>query len=197
MIQPIFKILSLVVIIYTFMCFIRIFLSWFPGGLYTPFGRFLVNACDPFLNRFRCKWLRFSAFDFSPAVALCVLFILSSIFTGISEGKTFSLGILLSTLIQMIWGIFSSLLVILMVILLLRFIVLLVSNDYGNYNSIWSQIDRALSPLIFRISSVFSGGKPLPLKTSLIISLVALFIVWFGGKILIGYLAIILSSLPI
>ena len=197
MIQPIFKLLSLVVIIYTFMCFIRIFLSWFPGGLYSPFGRFLTQTCDPYLNKFRFRFLKFSAFDFSPAVALCVLFVLSSIFSGIANNQHATLGLILATLVTMIWGIFSSLLVLLMVIILIRLLVLIFSNSSGSYDSIWSQLDRSLSPLIFKIASVFSGGKPVPLKTALLLAFAIIFLIWFGGKILIGYLATIISSLPV
>ena len=192
-----FKLLSLVVIVYTFMCFIRIFLSWFPGGLYSPFGRFLTQACDPYLNKFRFRFLKFSAFDFSPAVALCVLFVLSSIFSGIASNQHAKLGTILAALVTMIWGIFSSLLVLLMVIILIRLLVLIFSNSSNSYDSMWSQIDRSLSPLVFKISSVFSGGKPIPLKTALLLSFVMIFIIWFGGKVLISYLAAIISSLPI
>ncbi|MBQ3669940.1 MAG: YggT family protein [Treponema sp.] len=197
MIQMIFKILSLAVIIYTFMCFIRIFLSWFPGGLYSPLGRFLTQTCDPYLNKFHFRFLRFSAFDFSPAVALCVLFVVSSICSGIANNQHTTLGRIFAMLVTMIWGIFSSLLVLLMIIILIRLLVLVFSNNSNSYDSIWSQLDRSLSPIIFKISSVFSGGKPVPLKTALILAFIMLFIIWFGGKILIGYLAAIIESLPI
>ena len=100
-------------------------------------------------------------------------------------------------LVTMIWGIFSSLLVLLMIIILIRLLVLVFSNNSNSYDSIWSQLDRSLSPIIFKISSVFSGGKPVPLKTALILAFIMLFIIWFGGKILVGYLAAIIESLPI
>lgn len=197
MIHTLFKFLSLAVVIYTFMCFIRIFLSWFPGKLYTPFGRFLLKFCDPYLNLFHFKWLKFSAFDFSPALGICVLFIISSILTGVAENQTFSLGILIATLVSMVWSLCSSILAIFMIIIIIRLIVLMVSNNYGNGNSIWDQLDRTLSPIIFRVSAVFSNGKPTSLKKALLISLAVLFVIWFAGKILIGYLATILASLPI
>lgn len=197
MIQSIFKILSLAVILYTFMCFIRIFLSWFPGGLYSPFGHFLAQVCDPYLNKFRFRFLRFSAFDFSPAVALFVLFALSSICSGIANNQHMTLGMIVASLIGMVWGLFSSLLVLLMVVILIRLLVLVFSSSANSYDSMWSQLDRSLSPLVFKISSIFSGGKPIPLKTALILALVMLFIIWFGGKILIGHVVAIIVSLPL
>ncbi|WP_407424994.1 YggT family protein, partial [Treponema sp.] len=69
-----FSILTSVVLIYTILCFIRVMLSWFPGVEYSRFGAVLSQICDPYLNIFRrFRFLRFSAFDFTPAIALCVL----------------------------------------------------------------------------------------------------------------------------
>lgn len=194
--SQIFTIVSAALSLYMIICFVRIMLSWFPGAQYSPVGRFLSSLCDPYLNLFRRFPLRLGAFDFSPALALCVLIALSSIFTNISRGAHITLGAVLAMLLSMAWSIVNSLLLFMIVLLLVRLVVIMIQGGYSAYGSLWDQFDRALSPIVFKIASPFSRRNGLPYKTALIISLLGLAAIMFAGRYAVGLLANILYSLP-
>lgn len=196
--NQIFSVLSAACSLYMLLCFIRVMLTWFPGAQYSGFGRFLSSLCDPFLNLFRgLRFLRFSAFDFSPAIALCVLIALSNIFASFARGSRITLGSVLAMLLSMAWSIVSSLLGFLIVLLLIRLIVIFMQKGYASYGSIWDQVDRALSPFVFRITSIFTRGATPPYKNALIVSILLLAVIWFAGRYAISLLAVLLSTLPV
>lgn len=193
----IFRLLAGVISIYTLLCFIRIMLTWFPGAQYSTFGRILCQICDPYLNLFRnLTWFRFSMFDFTPAIALCVLMAASTVCSSLAATGRFSIGGLLSLAITMIWSVISSLIFFAIILLVVRLVVLLTRRDQGTYGGIWEQLDRSISHIIFGISGFFSK-RPMPYKNALIISTVTLIVIWVAGRYLIAMLATILNSLGI
>ena len=103
----IFSILASVVSIYTLLCFVRVMLSWFPGAEYSRFGQVLCQMCDPYLNIFRrFRFLRFSSFDFTPAIALCVLMALQAFFTSLATGAGFRISTILAMLVMLLGNIY-------------------------------------------------------------------------------------------
>lgn len=194
----IFSALSAACSLYMILCFVRVMLSWFPRAQYTGFGRFLSSLCDPFLNLFRgLRFLRFGAFDFSPAIALCILIALSNIFAGLASGGRISLGAILAMIVGMIWSIISSVLVFLIVLFIIRLVVIFIQGGYASYGSLWDQFDRALSPIVFRITSLFTRGRAAPYKNALIVSILTLAAVYFAGRYAIGLLSRLLIALPL
>jgi YggT family protein len=198
MITTIFKLLATTISIYTMLCFIRIMLTWIPGASYSSFGRFLSGICDPYLNLFRgIRWLRFSNFDFTPAIALCILIALSTVFGNFALTRTISLGSILAILVRLSWSIFSSFIGFIAIVLAVRLVIMFLHKDSGYYGSIWEQVDHALSPFVFRITNVFSGGRPVPYKNALITGLVILILMQIGGSIIINIIASLLLQLPL
>ena len=53
MIQTALSILAGVLALYTFLCFIYILMSWFPGARFTKFGHFMTAICEPYMGLFR------------------------------------------------------------------------------------------------------------------------------------------------
>ena len=194
--SSIFSLLSAVISLYMMVCFVRIILSWFPQAQYSPIGRFLSAVCDPYLHLFRPLKLRFGAFDFSPAVALCILIALSSVFSNLARGGRISVGAILALLLSLAWSIVSSVLGFLIVLLIVRLVVLLLQRGYSSYGSLWEQFDRSLSPIVFRITALFTRGTPAPYKNALIISILTLVAIYFAGRYAIAVLAGILQALP-
>jgi YggT family protein len=198
MITTIFKLLATTISIYTMLCFIRIMLTWIPGASYSSFGRFLSGICDPYLNLFRgIRWLRFSNFDFTPAIALCILIALSTVFGNFALTRTISLGSILAILVRLSWSIFSSFIGFIAIVLAVRLVIMFLHKDSGYYGSIWEQVDHALSPFVFRITNVFSGGRPVPYKNALITGLIILILMQIGGSIIINTIAALLLQLPL
>ena len=175
-----FRTLAATISIYSLLCVIRIFLTWIPGLSYSPFGRFLSSVCDPFLNLFfRTRWLRFGASDFSPIFALAVLSMASFIFERLSHGMPISFGLILMLIIQTAWSIVAAIIFFLIIVVAIRLIVAWIGGDKNS--SLWYQIDSSLSPFVYSITKLFSGGRPVAYKNALVFALALLIILRFGG----------------
>ncbi len=195
-IERLFQLLASVISFYSMMCFIRILLTWFPGAQYSTFGRILSSICDPYLNLFRgIRFLRMGMFDLSPAIALCLLFAASTLLRNLAMAKTFTLGGLLAMVIYLIWSVISSILFFLILLLIIRLIVLLLRKD--SYGSIWDSLDRTLNPIVFRMTSIFTRGRPTAYKTALIFATVTAAVVWLVLKMVTGLLITLCYSLPL
>lgn len=194
----IFNLLSGAISIYTLLCFLRIIMTWFPNLTYSKFTIFLANICDPYLNIFRkIRFLQIGFVDFSPALAIGILVASTSLLNSIALQQRLYIGGILASLVNMIWGLLSSLLWILTIIMGIRFIVLLVSKNGGN-SSIWNMLDSTINPLAYKISSVFSSqkNKYINPKTALGISIIVLILCQLVGSLLFSTIIGLLLSLP-
>lgn len=76
--------LNLLIWIIVVLIFLRSILSWFPGGTESKTGAILFTLTEPVLGPIRRIFMKFefarsSPFDFSPIVAILLLFLLQSI----------------------------------------------------------------------------------------------------------------------
>lgn len=190
-----FLALTATVSIYSLLCIIRIFLTWIPGLSYSPFGRFLSNICDPFLNLFSgIRWLRFGAIDFSPIFALAVLSMATFIFENLSRGMQISFRLILILVIQTAWSIVAAIMLFLIIIVAIRMVVAWLGGDRNS--SLWYQIDSSLSPFVYSITKLFSGGRPVAYKAALVFALIMLIIVRFGGGIVVSGILNLCRHIP-
>lgn len=190
-----FLALTATVSIYSLLCIIRIFLTWIPGLSYSPFGRFLSNICDPFLNLFSgIRWLRFGAIDFSPIFALAVLSMATFIFENLSRGIQISFRLILILVIQTAWSIVAAIMLFLIIIVAIRMVVAWLGGDRNS--SLWYQIDSSLSPFVYSITKLFSGGRPVAYKAALVFALIMLIIVRFGGGIVVSGILNLCRHIP-
>lgn len=195
--NSIFSILASVVSIYTIMCLVRVMLSWFPGAEYSRFGQFLRQICDPYLDIFRrFRFLRFSSFDFTPAIAMCVLMAIHAFCSSIAMGASFRLSTILAMIIMLVGNIFTSLLGFLAVIVLVRLIVYLVAGDGNSTYSIWTVVDRSISPVIFRIAGLIFRNQSISFVKALVTSFITLVLFSVAISYLIRYLGALISMLP-
>ena len=196
MLETILGILSAIINIYTILCVISIILTWFPGAKFTAFGKFLSSICDPYLNLFsKSGKLRIGNIDFSPILAIGILSLLTTILSRITlTGRIFCGGIL-AAIVSLFWNLGSSLLGILTLIILVRWIVLLVKKGYTPYDSGWNNVDAMLQKPVYKISSTFSKN-PVSYKTALLISWITLAVILLLGAILSGILIHLCNMLP-
>lgn len=194
-VSVIMKFLGAVVSVYTLLCFIRILLTWIPNMSYNKFTIFLGRICDPYLNLFRgIKWLVWGSFDFSPAVALCLLGAASTIIGNFANAGKVSVGVFLAMIVSLAWSIVSSLLVFLIIVLVVRLIMMLVNK--GPEGAFVQAFDRAISSVVFRISSTFYGRKSITYKKAIIVSAITVFAIQIAGGIVITVLTNLIGSLP-
>ena len=190
-----FRTLAATISIYSLLCVIRIFLTWIPGLSYSPFGRFLSAICDPFLNLFsRIRWLRFGAIDFSPIVAIVSLSTLSSFIFLLLQGVPFSLALILIEIIRSVWSIVAAIIFFLIIVVAIRLIVAWIGGDKNS--SLWYQIDSSLSPFVYSITKLFSGGRPVAYRNALVFVLVLLIASNFGGRIAVSWLIDMCHRIP-
>ena len=186
--------ISWAISIYMFICVIRIILTWFPGTQNSKISDYLKKICDPYLNLFRkAKFLHIANFDFTPALALGVLAIVSNLLNSIATNGAFRVGGVLGSLIQLIWSIASSIITFLNIIIALRLIANALHKDYSS--GIWSQLDRIIYPVQKRVTGLFKN-RTFSYKAQLGITLAACIIVQVIGSWLIGNIITLLVKIP-
>jgi len=81
---------SALFLVYLILIFARILLSWIPRLPYNVYLRavvtFIEQTVDPYLNLFRRILPPIGMFDFSPIIAVIVLFIAQALIVGAIEG---------------------------------------------------------------------------------------------------------------
>ena len=188
MILSLFNTLGFAVKIYSYLCIIYIFLSWF--GSHSR-GGFLYEICDPYLSWFRrFRFTQIGMIDFSPILAIGVLSLFSSVLFQIADMRTFSvLGIALN-LVGIVWSFFSFLLNFFIIILIIR-LVLDFSENYrqGNFADM---LDRFLSPVFVRVHKL-SGGRFMSLRKQIIVCLIVLLFLRFLLGAFIGSLSVLFT----
>ena len=188
MISSLFNTLGFAVKIYSYLCIVYIFLSWFGSN---SRGGFLYEICDPYLSWFRrFRFTQIGMIDFSPILAIGVLSLFSSVLFQIADMRTFSvLGIALN-LVGIVWSFFSFLLNFFIIILIIR-LVLDFSENYrqGNFADM---LDRFLSPVFVRVHKL-SGGRFMSLRKQIIVCLIVLLLLRFLLGAFIGSLSVMFT----
>ena len=186
--------ISWAISVYMFICVIRIILTWFPGTQNSKVAYYLKKICDPYLNLFRkVQFLHIANFDFTPALALGILAVLSNVLNSVVTNGSFKLGAMLGSIIQLVWSIASSVITFFNIIIALRLIVNALHKDASS--GIWSQLDRIIYPVQKRVLALFKN-KTFSYKAQLGITLAACIIVQIVGSWLIGNIILLLTKIP-
>ncbi|MBP5601793.1 MAG: YggT family protein [Treponema sp.] len=196
MVQAILSFLSAVIIIYTILCLISIFMTWIPGAKFTRFGKIISSITDPYLRVFsRRGWFRFGNIDFSPILAIGILSLVSSILGGITTTGRIYFGGILATILNMLWSVCSSLLTIFFLLILIRWIVLLANKGQVSTNSAWYQLDLMLQKFVYKLGNSFVKNN-LTYQKALLISWISIGIIWVIARILFGILIMLCYKIP-
>ena len=196
MIQTILSILAGVLALYTFLCFIYILMSWFPGARFTKFGHFMTTICEPYMGLFRkMSFLRIGNIDFSPIVSLGILSLASAILAGIQRTGRIFFGGILGTILSSLWSITSSIIGIFTLLIFIRWIVLLINKGRTSYESGWNQVDMILNKMTYKIAGTISK-KSMSYQTSLLMSWIILLVALGVGHFLILILVNLCYRMP-
>lgn len=186
----ILRIISAFLSLYSLLCLLRIIITWIPNYSYSKPADILAQICDPYMNLFRgIKWLRFGSFDFSPALALCILGAGSQLFSSIANGGYINLQMILAMILGIFFSILSSLIFFLIILFAIRLILIMINRDsYNTSGFMANQIDSSISPIIYRIARTFAMGRRITYKAALIISIIALLFLQFALRILLSFI---------
>ncbi|NLM01055.1 MAG: YggT family protein [Treponema sp.] len=191
----IFSLISSLIGLYSFLCLIRIFLTWIPEAQFSKPGQILSQITDPYLNIFRkIKVLRFRNIDFSPIVALAVLSLASSISSSIAMAKRIHIGGIFATIVGMAWSLVQSLGTVLIVIMIIRLVAIFLGK---NNSSIWYSIDTTLRPITTLVANIFFKNKPVSWRDLMLVTTISMIIVMFACGFIVHLLVLFLSNLPI
>jgi len=197
MLKSFFYTCSSLISVYSFVCLIRILLTWMPQIDQSPAGRFVAGLCDPFLNWFRrFSFTRVGMVDFSPILALGALSLGGMIFSTLASTGHITLGLILAGLVQIIWSFVSFFLNIMILFLVIRLIYDLVNRN--GFSPFWTMLDRFLNHPISYVTGLFNRGRGvMGYRASLILTLVFMVVLRVGLEFAIRYLLVFLYALPI
>ena len=169
MLRSLLYTVSQIISLYSFLCLIRIVLSWIPSAANSSFGQILSSLCDPYLNWFRrFPFTRIGMIDFSPILALGVLSVGSDMIARIIQTGHLSLWGILISLLMIIWSFLSFIFNLLIIFLIVR----LLYDLFGasNNSPFWYSLDRFLNPAIAKITS-FIPARAMSYRTRIIASI--------------------------
>lgn len=186
----ILRIISAFLSLYSLLCLLRIIITWIPNYSYSKPADILAQICDPYMNLFRgIKWLRFGSFDFSPALALCILGAGSQLFSSLANGGYINLQMILAMILGIFFSILSSLIFFLIILFAIRLILIMINRDsYNTSGFMANQIDSSISSIVYRIARTFAIGRRITYKAALIISIIALLFLQFALRILLAFI---------
>lgn len=195
-VKIIFSLLSFLCITYAIFCTIKIVLTWIPGTN-NGFTRFLSAICDPYLNLIsKTKLLRFGQLDFSPVIALGILALVATVSSGIATEGRLGLGTVLAIILQMSLYTGTSVLNFFILFLIIRFIVILAQGTSSTTSPFWQQYDYFVSPLIYKISRFFSGGRMLSFRATVLIAIIFFIAISIITYLVISKLIYFVSLIP-
>jgi YggT family protein len=194
--RSIFNFLAFATGLYSLLVFIRIILSWFGNSVSGKPVELINRATDPYLGFWRGKiTLRIGNLDMSPIAAIAGLSILQNLFSALARYGKISIGNILAVVLSSVWSAVSFIIGFCLIIVILRLIGYLINANI--YSPFWNIINTISEPILFRINRIISGKRITGYLSGIIISALALIVIWIGGAVIINIAANILSRLPV
>jgi YggT family protein len=165
------NIVRLLFSIYIILIFIRVLFAWLRPNMFNPIVRFVYTLTNPYLRLFAgLKFLRIGVFDLTPILAFYFLYLLQELLYRAILMGYFSLEILLSLCILLLFRFVYFILIIFLIVLALRFIFEL-SRFRGNnplIAAVYSLSEPALRPVRRMLKVNPIGGFDVSLLISLL-----------------------------
>jgi len=190
-----FGFLSSVLSIYMMIVFFRIILTWFSWMRHGRLQEVLAKITDPYLNWFRRFPLRIGYIDLSPILALAVLSFAHRLFLTFAHHARVSLGIILTMIVQMAWGVISFILGFLIIVFVLRMVAYMAR--FNMYNPFWRIIGAIYQPVSYKINLVLFKNRIMPFTKSCLISVACLAGIFLVLRFLVILISNALMALPL
>lgn len=144
------NLVRLIFSIYIMLIFVRVIMAWLRPSMFNPIVRFIYNATDPYLRLFAgLRFLRIGNIDFTPILAFYLLYLLQELSYKVLLEGYFSLELLLSLVIILLFRFVYFILFIFIVSVGLRFIFELIGLRTNNVlvSMIYSLSETAVKPV--------------------------------------------------
>jgi len=192
----VFGILAALTGLYSVLILIRIIFSWIGNFVSGKPVEIINKITDPYLDRWkRVLNLRVGFFDFSAVAAIVSISFIQRIFTMLSSSQRFSAGSLAAVILTSLWSIIFFITGFCLVIIILRAIAYLTNRNI--YSPFWSAIESVSQPIMYNISRIIFGRRIVNLLQRMIISVILLALIMFGGRFAVNLLAGFLYRLQI
>ncbi len=163
--------------------FARVMLSWLPISPWHPAARWIRRIGDPILRPFQRVLPSFSGIDFSPLLALAVLYVLQQVVHSLLVTGSVSPGYaLLSVLRQVVLGI----IIFFCIVLLVRLLFSLFHAD--PWHPIVLMVRRFTDPLVRPFAGVVPRGAAIDGGAA--IAFLLFLVLYFVGRALFDALAV-------
>jgi YggT family protein len=191
------NLLAAILSIYSILILIRILVSWFSGrDYYSGPVELLGRITDPYLNWWRNVLnLHIGFMDFSPIVAIAVLSMLRSIIYSISTYEQITIGIILAIVLASAWSIVSFILGFFIIVLIIRIFAYLTNRD--TFSPFWRVVDSISQPILYKTNRIFFRRKIPSYMRGIIVSTLALALIWVLGGYIMPIFAKLLAGLPL
>ena len=161
----------------------RILLTWLPVSPWNPVARWLRRIVDPILAPFRRILPSFSGIDFSPILALVVLFVLNQVIDSLIIGGSVSPSAAVLSVVRQVA------LTIIVVFCLVLFVRLLFSLFHADpWHPLVMGVRRTTDPLV----RPFAGMVPrsVAMDGAAALAFLAFLVIYFGARALFNALSV-------
>ena len=174
------NIVRLIFSIYIMLIFIRVIFAWLRPNMFNPIVRFVYSLTDPYLKMFAgIKFLRVGSIDFTPLLAFYLLYLLQELSYKVILTGYFSLELLISLIIVLLFRFVYFILFIFIVAVGLRFIFEIIGLRVNNVfvSIVYSISEPAIRPLRNYLRLGNSRGFDFHVLVSLAILILLRFII--------------------
>ena len=191
----ILKVVNAVLVGYLLLLSIRIILTWFSGTERGKGYELLIRATDPYLSLFRrYKFLQKGMFDFTPLAAILVLVVLQYLVTVLIMEQTLTVGIVLYAVLSAAWRASSFIILLFLIVSVIRAVG--VMSKTNQFSPLLKVVDVIVQPVVSFVSRKITLKGNVGYTQYLLLTIGLLFATWILGRVIIGYIAVALRSLP-
>ncbi|MHB8719109.1 MAG: YggT family protein [Candidatus Dormibacteria bacterium] len=153
----------------------RIMMTWFPISPWNPVARWLRRIVDPILNPFRRVLPSFGGLDFSPLLALAVLYVIEQVVNSLLLVGSVSLG---NAVLEVVRQVALGIIVIVCVVLFIRMIFSFFHAD--PWHPMVMMVRRFTDPMVRPFASI--APRSAGIDSGAALAFLAFLILFFVGR---------------
>ena len=171
----IIHIVDLVFLVLELLILARILMSWFPISPWNPWARRLRRVVDPILSPFRRVMPSFGGLDFSPLLALAVLYVLNQVIDSLLATGTLSAG---TAILEVVRQVALGIIVIVCVVLFIRLVFSFFHAD--PWHPLVMMVRRFSDPIVRPFSSLAPRAAGIDVGAA--IAFLVFLVLYFVGR---------------
>ncbi|HOX17195.1 MAG TPA: YggT family protein [Spirochaetales bacterium] len=194
--SAIFHALNALLTLYVFVCIVRLVSTWIPA---LPEGSFVMRVvralADPWFSLFgRSGRLRAGNLDFSPMVAIGVLYVIGGVLNQLAELGRVRLGLVLASIVVVAWSALAFFASFFAILILARG--LAYAFRWNSLHPAWRAVDALINPVVYRTNRLVYRDRIVNYLQGLATAFVILALFRVAGGFGVTALSGLLSRIP-